>query len=263
MNTNRSVKLSFSALALALLFAAFPSQAHGWGSKGHQIIARIANQRLSTRARKGIADLLKGQSLEAASTWADLQRSSQVFHFVAIPVEAKGYERERDCPKDRAGNYNCLIERIKYYREILQDPKQSSASRAEALKYVLHLIGDLHQPFHCTEKHGNTVRVTFNNSSTNLHRLWDDAMITKVNLPVESYARTIEDDSKVTQASYNIARGTIVDWALESNSMAREASKVGDGDLSKQYYQDNKEILNRQLYRAGVRLAAILNDIFR
>ncbi len=257
LNTTRSTKLAFSVVVLTLLFAAFPSNVHAWGSKGHQIIARIANQRLSARARKGIADLLKGQSLEAASTWADLQRSSQTFHFVAIPSDGKGYDRRSHCAND-----NCLIEKIKYYREILQDAKQSTASRADALKYVLHLIGDLHQPFHCTDKHGNNVRITFNNLSTNLHKLWDDDMIATAKMSVDSYARMIENDGKAAQTTYNVARGTVVDWALESNSIARGASP-GNGVLGDKYYQNNKEILDRQLYRAGVRLAAILNDIFR
>ena len=237
-------------------FGAFPATANAWGAKGHQIIAHIASSRLSTRARKGVSDLLEEQSLETASTWADLQRSSQSFHFVSIPFDSKGYDQSSQCPED-----NCLIEKIKSYRDIVKDPKETAARRAEALKYILHLVGDLHQPFHCIDRNGNNVRVTFDKRPTNLHKVWDMDIIEKANLTAEAYAQQI-DNNEGAQKSYNIARGTLVDWALESHSLARTAY-VDHGDLGDTYYRDHKEVVERQLYRAGVRLANILNDIFR
>lgn len=239
-------------------FGVFPVTVHAWGAKGHHIIAQIASSRLSSRARKGVSDLLQEQSLETASTWADLQRSSQTFHFVSIPFDSKGYDQSGQCPQD-----NCLIEKIRSYRDIVEDPKETAARRAEALKYILHLVGDLHQPFHCIDRNGNNVRVTFDKRPTNLHKVWDMDIIEKANLTAEAYAGQIDDNEGGQQKGYsNIARGTLVDWALESHSIARTAY-VDSGDLGDTYYRDHKEVVERQLYRAGVRLANILNDIFR
>ncbi|HET6893731.1 MAG TPA: S1/P1 nuclease [Pyrinomonadaceae bacterium] len=258
MKTNKLRRQLFSILLVAVIwFGVFPLTVHAWGAKGHHIIAQIASSRLSSRARKGVSDLLQGQSLEAASTWADLKRSSQTFHFVSITFDSKGYDQSSQCPQD-----NCLIEKIRSYRDIVKDPKETAARRAEALKYILHLVGDLHQPFHCIDRNGNNVRVTFDKRPTNLHKVWDMDIIEKANLTAETYARQIDDNEGVQQKSYNIARGTLVDWALESHGIARTAY-VDRGELGDTYYRDHKEVVERQLYRAGVRLANILNDIFR
>jgi hypothetical protein len=266
LKTTHSGKLLFSTVfLLVILFGVFPANVHAWGSRGHQIIARIADQRLSSRARKGVTDLLGGQSLEAASTWADLNRSPQTFHFVSIPFGSKGYERGRDCPQD-----NCLIEKIKHYRDILQDPKESTPRRAEALKYVLHFIGDLHQPLHCADNNdanGNRFKVIFDKKPSNLHKVWDTDMIEIAGLTAEQYSRQLGNTRNVEQSSLSISRGTIVDWALESQSFARraydQAREQSGQDFVNDYYKWNKQTVDGQLYRAGVRLASILNDVFR
>lgn len=240
-------------------FGVIPTTAYAWGSKGHQIIARIARQRLSPRARKAVNELLNAQSLELASTWADQQKSSQAFHFVLISSNSNSYEREKHC-----SDGNCLIEKIKYYRSVVQNPKESNLDRANALKYLLHLVGDLHQPFHCTDKDGKRVKVTFDNKPSTLYSVWESSMIEKTEKTqwptAEKYARALENTEEMTRGG--LSRGTLVDWALESHALARRAY-VESGELGDKYYEDNKGIVDGQLRKAGVRLAEILNDIFR
>lgn len=261
MKTTQSGKLPFSTLLLFVIFCGvFPVTGYAWGSKGHQIIARIASQRLSDRARKGVADLLNGQSLESVSTWADLRGPHSAVHLVPIPLASKSYEPKQVCPEDR-----CLIEAIKKHRSTLEEPKRAVADRIEALKYLVHLIGDLHQPFHCADNRdsqGLQIKVRFNGRSTNLHEIWDMDMIEKARLTTDQYARQLGNTGTVAQSSYNVSRGTIVDWALESNKLATSAHVAG-GDLGDKYYGDNKQVVDGQLYKAGVRLANILNDVFR
>jgi len=254
---NKLQRRLFSIFLVAVSwFVLLPATAHAWGSKGHQIIARIARQRLSPRARIAVTELLNGQSLEVVSTWADLQKSSQAFHFVLIPDNSYSYDGAKDCPGG-----NCLIEKIKYYRGILQDTRQPRLERANALKYLVHLIGDLHQPFHCTDKNGKRANVTFDNKSTTLYAVWESGMIDKSQWSTEQYARALENNEQTSQRA--LSRGTVVDWALESHALARRAY-VDGGDLDKKnYYADYRSILDGQLRKAGVRLAEILNDVFR
>lgn len=258
MKRNKFRRLFSIMLVAVIWFGVFPTTAHAWGSRGHQIIARIARQRLSPRARKAVNELLNNQSLEVASTWADQQKSSQAFNFVLIPFDSNSYEGAKHCPDGK-----CLIEKIKYYRGVLQDSKQSDLERANALKYLLILVGDLHQPFHCTDKDGKRVKVTFNNKPTTLYSVWESGMIEKSQekseLPIEQYARTLEN--KEEKAREDLSRGTLVDWALDSHGLARRAYVEG-GDLDEKYYEDYKWIVDGQLHKAGVRLADLLNDIF-
>lgn len=256
MNTNKLRRRLFSTFLVAVIwFGAFPATAHAWGSKGHEIIARIASPRLSPRARKAVNELLNGQSLEVASNWAALQKSSQDSHFVRIPWDSNSYEPDKYC-----SDKNCLIEKIRENRNVLENPRNSRLDRANALKYLLHLVGDLHQPFHCIDKDGKNVAVTFEKRPSKLFNVWESGLIEKPKLTAEDYVREIDNTGGVQQRG--VSRGTVVDWALESHSIARTAY-VNPGQMRDDYFWKNKDVLNQQLYRAGVRLANILNDIFR
>ena len=256
MKTNKLQRRLFILLLVVTWLGVIPATAYAWGPKGHQIIARIAGPRLSPRARKAVNELLNGQSLEVASNWAAQQKSSKS-HFVLIPWDSNSYERDKYC-----SDKDCLIEKIREYRSVLENPRDSRLDRANALKYLLHLVGDLHQPFHCTDKDGKTIDVTFEKRPSNLFNVWESGLIEKPKMTAEDYVREIENNGGSQQKGYNVSRGTVIDWALESHSIARTVY-VNRGEMHDDYYWKNKDILNQQLYRAGVRLANILNDIFR
>jgi nuclease S1 len=250
-------RLLFTLLVALSWFGVFPATAHAWGSKGHQIIAIIARQRLSPRARKAVNELLNGQSLEVASNWAAPQKSSQASLFVRIPWDSNSYEPDKYC-----SDKNCLIEKIKEHRKDLENPRKSRLDRANALKYLLYLVGDLHQPFHCIDKDGKTIDVTFEKRPSTLFNVWESGLVEKPKMTAEDFVREIDNNGALQQKGFNVSRGTVVDWALESHSIAR-AVYVNRGEMRDDYFWKNKEVLNQQLYRAGVRLAHILNDIFR
>src|SRR5919112_454099 len=210
--------LSFNA---AFCFVLSAGPAYPWGSKGHEIVATIAKTQLTDTARKRIKELLpQGTSLADASTWPD-KAGRQIpdmdpYHFINFPKDANTYDQQRDC-KLR----NCIIEAIAWYLQVLKSPDAPHNEKRIALRFVAHLVGDIHQPLHAgfaEDRGGNSVEVRFNGRKENLHSLWDTALVEiEQGTPGEIAGRiqttvTVEDRQQWQQ-------GTPADWALESLAM--------------------------------------------
>ena len=169
-------RASFFFTACAALLAFLSSPAYPWGSKGHEIVAAIAETQLTDTARKRIKELLpQGTTLADASTWPD-KAGRQIpdmdaYHYINFPKDANAYDQQRDC-KLR----NCIIEAIAWYMQVLKSPEAPRNEKRIALRFVAHLVGDIHQPLHAgfAEDRGrNSVDVRFNGTKENLHLLWD------------------------------------------------------------------------------------------
>lgn len=281
-NRSRAGKrISISVMFCILLL--FPSQALAWGSDGHQIVARIAMRQLSPAARQALRELLKpGETLATVANWADQIRQSRPetkrWHYVDIPLLESGYEPVRDCAQSPFGD--CVIQALVrskglliqkdllgYYRQVLADQRESRQARYEALKFLVHFIGDLHQPLHCADNNdagGNDLRLTFFGRATNLHKVWDTDIIVQAGGAnttanrVEVLLRTRDLDS--------LRQGTFVDWAVEAHLSAAQNCYQGipaNKRLGQPYFQKNRPIVDEQLLKAGVRLAGTLNEVFQ
>ena len=270
------------ALALLLSFmSGVPAFVFGWGAEGHRIVARTAQRNLSGKARQEILRLLqRGETLESVATWADVIRNSRPetknWHFVDIPVNATAYDPGRDCPRTPFGDciINALTEsrsiladvgRLESFRNVLANPQQSRQARAEALKFLVHFIGDIHQPLHCADDHdrgGNDVHVTFFGVSSNLHKIWDSDIITKAGF--SQTANRIAAMS-VTSETVTLQGDSFADWALEAHRLAVEHAYKNiptNKRLGQSYYQSNRPVVDAQLQKAGLRLARVLNEVF-
>ena len=246
-----------------------PSQVAAWGSDGHRIVARIAAAYLNPRARAAAASLLRDDPYVAActihehtrvkgvadilacvATWADAVRNmpayqaTKPFHFVNIPLEAPGFDAARDCPKEKG----CVVSALDQYQASLADRTRPRSDRAEALKFIIHLVGDVHQPLHDAidqdrdatnpenagknlpatgegDRGGNTKIVTWFGQDAdqfgcwNLHAVWDAGMIERRRQSDATYAETLT--STVTSAMRaRLGRGTVVDWVNEAFRLA-------------------------------------------
>ncbi len=269
----------YVVLALSLI-GLIPSRTAAWGSKGHQIVARIAMDRLTSNARQSVAATLEpGETLETVSTWADQikskRRETTSWHFVLIGLKYNNYDRYRDCKEG-----TCIIEAIEKQTSVLKNPKSPPNERAEALKFLVHLIGDIHLPFHVTnndsppDSGAALVKVSFlNGRPTNLHAVWDDDIIDyalrQSRQSVAEYASQLSTRANRGNIS---SQGPVTKWALEAHALAWGAYYSGNNfmyrdpakvwNIDKSYYDKNKAVLDNQMMRAGVRLAAHLNDIF-
>jgi nuclease S1 len=251
---------------LALLCCAIPaSPAGAWGQTGHRVTGAIAEQYLSGVARANVRLLLGTESLAQAATWPDDMRSDPAefwqriaapFHYVTVPPgsthAATGAPPEGDA-----------VTALERFAQVLRDPKASVEDKRLALRFSIHIIGDLHQPLHAGrpgDRGGNNVKVTLFNQPTNLHSVWDSGLIDARQLSHSELAGWLAGAITPEQViAWSNADPEI--WIAESVAL-RETVYPADPKLSYLYaYQHGAEIDGR-LSRAGVRIAAYLNSIF-
>ena len=265
-------------LIALLLIALMPAQLLAWGPKGHAIVADLAASRLTPTAKQNLQLLLGTDSLAAIASWADSVRKerdeSYDWHFVDIPKDAAGFSEERDCfrPQDKhkdalTDHHNCVVDRIEMFQKTLGDEKASRAERLEALKWIVHFVGDLHQPLHAIdEAHGgNEIKLSVFGSpkcgdyDCNLHWAWDTLLLEHAGLSEEDYVARL--NTLIAQKHLeNQAAGTPVEWANESHLQARQIMNAKPSSIDDGYFQANIELVNQKLALGGLRLAALLND---
>ena len=265
-------------LALAMLVLTLgASNALAWGPDGHSIVAEIAQRRLDANATAQVQRLLgNGHSLASEGSWADDVRPDRPetfnWHFVDIPVADAAYDAARDCAPTPKGD--CIVAEIERARRTLRCGTDDQ--KREALRWLVHLVADLHQPMHTIgeEQGGNTVKVetqvvglrcprcAVKITQDNLHWVWDTSLIAATTWNWGAYARRLENGWLASDEARAAARGTTVDWANETHAMAREVWSwlPADHVIGDDYYRRALPVVDRQLGRAGVRLAATLND---
>ena len=271
-----------------------------WGGQGHRLVGLVAANHLSRAATRNVSWLLDGQSLADIASWADSQvtdwQQTAPWHYLNIPPDAAGYDRDRDCPRQpgvaagaRADQWrDCAVDRISYMEKRVADQSLDRADRATALKYLVHFIGDLHQPFHAlgVGRGGNDVIVrVFGNSNCgpstplgttpsssrggndparrtplpcNLHSVWDSRLIARRNLPDQAYVAALE--KLIAQKGwFSQPVGTPTQWAEQSWALGKAALVKNDTNIDEAYYQKHIGVVDERLALVGVRLAAVVN----
>jgi len=253
-----------AGLAFVLALAA-PSRGFGWGPEGHRVIVILAEQYMRSETLARAKELLGSQSLEDASLWADDEARSQPatasWHYINIPLADSQMDLARDCP-----NGACVVAKTGDFLAVLADPDSSRASKAEALRFILHLVGDLHQPLHCADDHdrgGNARQVIFDGRLDNLHWVWDTGLLEHISRDEEALARQME--RRVTDEEQEAwKQGSLGDWALQSHRLAQTAyRRLGHKNpavIDAAYERQADPVVDLQLERAGVRLAYVLDQ---
>jgi hypothetical protein len=263
----------FATLSAPSLFA--------WGRDGHQIVATVAARGLSPAAAAQVALLLDGKSLADVAAlpdeWRKTEKESAGWHYVNIPTSDTAYKAARDC-KAQPGEvgHNCAAAAIEHFRTVLADTTQSKEVRARALTFVVHFIGDIHQPLHNAEHNhdqgGNKVPVSWFGAAShtypgdpnpvpwNLHAVWDDAMIEHTGMTVDDYATHLLAGPQPANAT----KGTTIDWVNAAYKLAKSNAYVipagSPAPLGAKYYAKNLPIVDRQLLLAGLRLRSVLES---
>lgn len=278
----------FTSLTLAV-----PAQA--WWEDGHIIVCRIAESRLTKESQAGIKDLL-GDGVEGERAisdarmcnWADLIRSSgtlnrkypknDTWHYVNIDI---GTKREDFKVSD---DNNHVIGAIERFKKVLKDPKAEKQDRKEALLFLIHFVGDMHQPLHTgfrdNDRGGNLQPIKSVlgkvEGKMNLHKVWDGYILQaeRGELTNEDFAKRLIEEIKGDEIA-KWSKGEVSDWAWESHTIVVERIyKFSDGkDLPKRtdpaveltadnYVKGNQPIVREQLKKSGVRLAKVLNECF-
>jgi hypothetical protein len=265
---------TLSAAVLTLTFAA--PQCWAWGREGHRLTALVAENYLTPETRAQIVELLHKESIVDVASWADEYRQDHPetakWHFVDIPSTEAKFDRTRDCPLstlDPASPWrDCITDRILYFEGRLGDETLTPDQRAVALKFVVHLIGDVHQPFHAIgdARGGNGVAVTFKGSrqcgsnNCNLHGVWDDALIEDQNLNEKKYTDRLLQEIKDNHWD-KLTGGDPTAWANISHHYAVEALAPNGALLTKEYAVEEGKVVDAELALGGLRLARVLNRI--
>lgn len=259
-----------AAVAVLLL----PCLAFAWGGDGHQIVALIAEERLKPATKAAIHGLLGADaniSDAEVCNWADQikreRRNTAPWHYVDIPTTQPSYAAARD-GRDGAN----VIDAIERFETVLADKSKPKEERAEALKFIVHFVGDVHQPLHCADRngdHGGNGRLVFflgRRRAVNLHMVWDSQILIrrKGTTRILDYALALNAKISDLQAA-EWQKGTPVNWANESHDVAvavayKDVPEDGDPPKLDQAYVDRAvAVIDEQLKRGGVRLAGVLN----
>lgn len=236
-----------------------------WGATGHRTVGKIAEGYLTSKAKRNIAELLDGKSLALVSTYGDDIKSDKnyrefyTWHYINMPFDVR-YE---DSEKNESGD---LITGIETCKSVILNKNSSKEEKAFYLKMLVHLIGDLHQPLHvgrAEDKGANDIQVQWFGDGTNLHSVWDSKLIEHYNMTFTELAQNTDKISK-EQVKY-LQKGTVIDWANETQQLAIKVygtASVGD-KIGYGYMYENFELVRSQLQIAGVRLAYVLNTMFK
>lgn len=270
-------------LLACVLGAFFAPPARPWGQMGHSIVAELAQRRLSPAAADEVGRILgRGHSLAAIASWADDIREARPetrgWHFVNIPISEANYAAVRDCQAEPSGD--CVVAELQRLGAQLRCGK-TVQERRDALRFAVHLVGDIHQPLHTVldEQGGNAISVQLNftdlkcrrncrprQSQLSFHELWDSGLIEATAWDWGSYVERVESGWLASPANARRASepGSPVDWANETHRTAQSVwarlpeSRIVDDD----YYKASVAIVDRQLGLAGLRLASFLNEAF-
>ena len=253
-------------LSLFLILMSFSSVISALGQTEHRITGEIAERHINEHTKQAIRDIIGYESLAEASNYADEMRSNPAeywqkiagsYHYVTIP-KGKTYNEVGAPPKGDA------VLALNKFAKTLRDPNSSRADKALALKFAIHIIGDLHQPLHAgngTDRGGNDIKLKFFGKDTNLHRLWDKGLTSQRQLSYTEWSNWLDkeitsEDIKSWQTSDPLV------W-IEESVKIRDTIYPKKDSLSYDYLYHNLPIIKRRLKQAGIRMAFYLDELFK
>jgi hypothetical protein len=265
-------RLAMALFGIITLVIGPSRQAFAWGRMAHRACTRLAETRLTPQARAIIRDLLEpGESLADASTWADEYNQSipgsAAWHYVNVPISAPHYS-PGDC------HNNCVVSRLEEFRRILADPHAPRPRRRMALRFVVHLVEDAHQPMHVGDRRdrgGNNLQLQFfRDDTTNLHQVWDSGLLRNRYRHEGELVHDLIDLARKPEAA-DWTRGHVEDWVDESHEGARQAYRIPRSkeflrsgmQIGLDYEEANLPLAVKRLAQAGIRLSKVLNECLK
>ena len=254
---------------LLLAFVASSVYSYAWGLTGHRVIAEIAENHLSGKAKREIRKMLGQERMAYWANWPDFIKSDTTgvwkhtdqWHYVNINPQPN-LKMFSDSLQAQTGPN--LYTQIKTLSAQIKDKNTSDKDREIALRFLIHLVGDSSQPMHvgrAEDLGGNRIKLKFFGENTNLHTLWDSKLIDFQKYSYTEYARVLDVKSK--EEVKQIQSGTLEEWLYDSHQSANKiyANTLMDGSYSYDYNYKFAGLMEQQLLYGGLRLAKILNEI--
>ncbi len=242
-----------------------------WGVTGHRTIGKIAENHLSSEAKAAVKELLDSQTLADVATWADEARMTpeykhtEPWHYINLPLGLTYSDFQKTVEGiSKANVYSAMLKE----EAILRDKNASKEQKAEALKFVVHFVGDLHQPMHISreeDKGGNTIQLNYEGKGANLHSVWDSKLIDHQGLSYEQMAGKYDHASAAQVKTWQ--SDPLIKWIWESyeisSKLYAEVDAMKSRAIDDSYYQEHIGIIEQRIDQAGIRLAGVLNEIFK
>ncbi|WP_046245282.1 S1/P1 nuclease [Hymenobacter terrenus] len=254
---------------LALLCAPFSLLA--WGVVGHRAVARIAENHLTSSAKREVARLLGSETMPLVSTWPDEIRSDPQYsntgpwHYlnVATGLDFPAFVAQLNAaPATSPANAYTALQQV---RKDLKDLQKTAAEKLFALKFLIHLVGDVHQPLHlghADDRGGNSITVSWRGHDTNLHSIWDGDL---VEYPGFTYSEmAIAYDHATPAQIKQWQKDDMAAWLFESYQLCTPAyaSAAANPKFDYHFYPTFGPQVEQQILKAGIRLAGVLNEVF-
>jgi hypothetical protein len=240
-----------------------------WGGTGHKTVAKIAENHLTPNTKLNVQALLGGESMTDVASWADGLRNdpnyskTSSWHYINTPLGLNYEEFSKTVKAQGATNvYGALLK----CEDDLKSTTTTFQQKTDALKFLIHFVGDMHQPMHVSraeDKGGNSIQLQFDGKGTNLHSLWDSGLINKKG---ETFEQMAVGYDQATPAQIKQWQSTDpMQWAYESYQISTKlyAEAEKDNKPGDAYFQQYLPIVQQRIEMAGIRLAGILNDIFK
>ncbi len=267
----KSISVRLTRIIVFFFLTSIPLGAYCWGLTGHRVIAEIAQHHLSAKAKKELRKLIGRESLAEWANWADFIKSDTTktwdntfkWHYVNMPGNLGSEEYINGLQKLNGEN---LYAQIKAMAAQLKDKSLPIAKRQIALRFLIHLVGDLHQPLHVGREEdlgGNKIAVTWFGKPTNLHAVWDNEMVEQQQYSYTEYADVLDIATKA--AVKKNQQSSLEEWFYESYRLANKVYETvpANGKLGFQYNYIFKNDLDMALLNGGLRLAKLLNEVLK
>jgi hypothetical protein len=242
-----------------------------WGRLGHRTVGLIASRHLTGKTQLELRDLLGGGSLADVANWADDVRGSDPaykstgqWHYINLPLGLNRTDFVAHVNALPGDNVYNVLQRLE---SEMQDSKAPRAQKIADLKFIVHFVGDLHQPMHVSrteDQGGNKIQVNYEGQGTNLHSFWDSKLLEHEGVSDEQLATKIDKASAEQIKAWQNA--PLMDWLWESyqisSTLYKEVEAMSNRTITNAYYQQHIGIAEQRLEQAGIRLAGVLNMIF-
>lgn len=262
---------------LLILVLLFPLHALSWGTIGHRAVGIIAESQLKPETKIALKRLLAFYTLGDVASWADSIRDegtyeqTTYYHFEKVP-DSKSYIETLKTMRPHEQKQGGVVTAILYANKVLRTPSATLSEQAAALRFLVHFVGDIHQPLHSGrpgDKGGLNIRVNWFGENASLHQIWDSKIIEAGRSSVLTGLFT--KDRAESYAKYLLSRPMppVVDTTMNVEAWLNEAIALRPAIYDAQALKDPKSYTEKHIvevdhaiYSAGVRLAAMLNDIF-
>ena len=255
-------------IIICSIFIYLPFSTMAWGVIGHRVVGEIADHYLTPKAKANIFKILGNESIAMASNYADFIKSDtnmayvSPWHYVNVPAGKTFSEFEDFLKNDTSID---AYTKLNFMLKELKSKKITTQNKLFYLRLVIHIVGDLHQPLHvgrAEDQGGNKIKVSWFNAYSNLHRVWDEQLISSQLLSYTEYAKVINYPTVAQKKLW--LNQSFNEWLFDTYQTVNKiyADIKPDEKLDYQYNFKYVSTLNNQLLKGGIHLAGILNNIY-